>query len=777
MSNESAQFQTLMNQGHTAAWDQDWELAAEKYRQALNDMPDHPAALASLGLAYFQLKQYDDAMLSYKRCSALTPDDPMPFEKIGRIYERTGMLNEAVQAFLQAGEVNLKVHAAERAISSFNEAVRLNPKDQTAHTRLAMIYDRLGKKDESIKEYLYTAAIMQYAGDQKKAQQVIQYVLQQSPDSGVAKEALALLNNGTQLDMPESQKGQTAPFRMAQVKTMTEPETPVETTPNYDPLTEARLTALKQMAALLFDSSEEKPAEPQAARRNLLSMSRGTGVLNAETAERARIQLHLGQAIDLQTAGQDDQAAVELERAIDLGLSQNASNYVLALLIRANAPQKALKYLQRSVKNPTYALASYLLIAEIYERSSQFKEASLNYLQALKLADLETVPESQTEELAQLYEPIFESQLRVDEEKDLRNLCTVISGQLLRADWREFLKAARNQLPPQGEGNPPLPLAEMLLETSSSQVVEALAMIKQLAAQGKVRTAMEEAFRVLAYAPTYLPLHIQMGEMLINGGFISEAVEKFLVVSRLYSLRGETSQAIRLLSRVTKLAPMDLAVRSSLIELLKSIGRVDDAIQQYMDLANVYYLLAEMDITRQTYLSALSLAQKSSNVRDWSLKILNKLADIELQSLDWKQAIKYFEQIRSLDGLDPAPRAMLVDLYIRIGIPAAAMNELDGYLKILATSSNPAKAAQFLDDLLKERPDNVDIQKRLVSYYNAQNELPYAIEKLDALAEKSLAEGNTQATIATLEHIISLQPGNLADYQKLLQDLRNKQPK
>ena len=222
---------------------------------------------------------------------------------------------------------------------------------------------------------------------------------------------------------------------------------------------------------------------------------------------------------------------------------------------------------------------------------------------------------------------------------------------------------------------------------------------------------------------------------------------------------------------------MDLAVRSSLIELLKSIGRVDDAIQQYMDLANVYYLLAEMDITRQTYLSALSLAQKSSNVREWSLKILNKLADIELQSLDWKQAIKYFEQIRSLDGLDPAPRAMLVDLYIRIGIPVAAMNELDGYLKILATSNTPAKAAQFLDDLLKERPDNVEIQKRLVSYYKAQNELPYAIEKLDTLAEKSLAEGNSPATIATLEHIISLQPANVADYQKLLQDLKNKQPK
>jgi tetratricopeptide (TPR) repeat protein len=776
MASESAQFQTLMNQGHTAAWDQDWPQAAEKYRLALDEIPDHPAALASLGLAYFQLKQYDDAMLSYKRCSALNPDDPMPYEKIARIYERTGMVTEAVRAFLQAGEVHIRAHAADRAISDFIEAARLNPLEQTAHTRLAMIYDRLGNKEDSIKEYLYTAAIMQAAGDAKKALQVVQYVLQQSKDNTTAKQALAMVNNGVQLDLPVAQGSSTASARMAQVRQMEETQPQVESTPNYDPLTEARLVALKEMAALLFDSSEEKQVESSGNHRNLLSVARGTGVLNVEAAERSRIQLHLSQTIDLQTAGQDDEAAVELERAIDLGLNQSASLYVLALLIRSHSPQKALKYLQRSVKNPDFALASYLLIAEIYERLEQHKEASLNYLQALKLADLSTVPEDQAEELAQLYEPIFESQLRVEDEKDLNRLCNVISGQLLRTDWRQYLKTARNQLPQQGEGFPPLPLAEMLLETSSNEVVQALAEIRHLAAQGKLRSAMEEAFRVLSYAPTYLPLHIQMGEMLISEGFISEAVEKFLVVSQLYTMRGETTQAIRLLSRVTKLAPMDLSVRSTLIELLKSIGRVDDAIQQYMDLANVYYLLAEMDITRQTYQSALALAQKSASVREWSIKILNKLADIELQSLDWKQAIKYFEQIRSLDSLDPAPRAMLIDLYIRIGLPAAAMNELDGYLRILATSQNAAKTGAFLDDLLKERPENIEFQKRLVSYYQSKNELPYAIEKLDALAEKSLSEENVDAALTTLNHIISLQPANVADYQKLYQELKAKHP-
>lgn len=774
MSNESALFQTLMNQGHTAAWDQDWEEAAEKYRQALAEIPDHISALASLGLANFQLKKYDDAMRSYQRCSALTPDDPMPYEKMARIQERTGLLTNAVKTYLQAGEVQLKARNAERAIGNFQEAVRLNPRDQTAHIRLAMIYDRLGDKTESINEYLLTAALMQSLGDQKKAVQVLQYVLQQSPENLEAKAALAKITTGQQLPLPESQEGSNAPARMAQVVQLEDPQSLVEPTPKYDPLTEARLKALKQMADVLFENEEAPPVETQGARKSLLSVARGTGMLTAEHAERTRIQLHISQTIDLQSTGQDDQAAVELERAIDLGLNQSASYYVLGLLIRGHSPQKALKYLQRSVKNPSYALASYLLIAEVYERSGQYKEASLNYLQALKLADVESVPPAVAEELAQLYEPIFESQLRIEEEKDLRNLCTIISGQLLRTNWRQFLVEARTQLPPQIEGYPPLPLAEMLLETSSSQVVEALALIRQHAAEGKIRTAMEEAFTALTYAPTYLPLHIQIGEMLISEGRITEAVEKFQVVSNLYNLRGETAQSIRLLSRVTKLAPMDLSIRSSLIELLKSIGRVDDAIQQYMDLANIYYLLAEMDITRQTYLSALALTQKSTGVREWSLKILNTMADIELQSLDWKQAIKYFEQIRSLDGFDPNPRTMLVDLYFRIGVPTAALNELDAYLRMLSSSPQPSKAVIFLEDLLIERPGNIEIQKRLVAYYREKNQLPHAIEKLDALAEKTLGAEDIPGTLATLEHIISLQPPNVGDYQRLLLDLKSR---
>ena len=53
-------FQKSMNMGHSAAWDQQWERAAGFYRQALEEFPEHTGALTSLGLALFELEEYQN---------------------------------------------------------------------------------------------------------------------------------------------------------------------------------------------------------------------------------------------------------------------------------------------------------------------------------------------------------------------------------------------------------------------------------------------------------------------------------------------------------------------------------------------------------------------------------------------------------------------------------------------------------------------------------------------------------------------------------------------
>jgi tetratricopeptide (TPR) repeat protein len=640
-----------------------------------------------------------------------------------------------------------------------------------ARTRLAMVYERMGRKNEAAHEYLATASLMQQSGDLVKAMQVVEYIMQILPDSEDARRAMQRLRNNQPLPKPgrPRQVGISAPpVDTSHQLTAAKDAAIIE---QMDPILEARRNAMSELASLLFEQAEEALPMTNITRKGLAALTRGAGGALG-TADRTRIMLHLGQAIESQSQGEDNQAAAELERAMDIGLSHPAAYFDAGMLISHRNGQRALRYLQQSVHHPDYALASYLVMAQIHQQEGSPLEALTADLQALRLADAITVTPEAADELMQLYEPIIEEQARSEDEEAVRNIATTVAGQLLRPDWRTFLVTARQQLPSQSEGAPPLPLAEMLLESNSGQVVEALARVRQMVNQKKYRSAMEEAFNTLQFAPTYLPVHTQIGDILIRYGYLQDAVAKFMLVAELYRLRGEAGQAIRLLKRVVQMAPMELKVRTKLIDLMVAQGHLEEALQQYMDLATVYYHLAELNLARQTYASALRLAQQVKAERNWSVEILYKLADIDLQRLDLRQAVRVFEQIRTLEPEDTRARRSIIDLNFRLGQEPAALSEVDGFTALLEHSGKRETAIEFLTDLTAERSDSMELNKRLADLYVRGGQVMQAVERLDMIADGLLNAGNRDGAAAMLKAIIALKPINVNEYRIALERLQ-----
>ena len=137
-------FQKAMNEGHSAAWDQDWRKAAAAYRKALQEIPDQPKALNSLGLALYQLGELEEALRMYQQVAKLSPDDPAPFEKAAQISERLGDLKGAVDSSTQAAEKFFNQREVDKAIENWTRITTLQPDDLAAHSRLAMVHERLG---------------------------------------------------------------------------------------------------------------------------------------------------------------------------------------------------------------------------------------------------------------------------------------------------------------------------------------------------------------------------------------------------------------------------------------------------------------------------------------------------------------------------------------------------------------------------------------------------------------------------------------------------------
>jgi tetratricopeptide (TPR) repeat protein len=769
MSGNQERFQQAMNQGHSAAWDQAWDKAASFYQQALVEFPDHPKALTSLALALYELHEYDEALKNYQRAAQISPNDPVPLEKVAELLERMGRLPQATKIYMEVAEKYARNRDLDKAIENWSSVVSLTPEHIPAHSRLAIVYERLGRKQQAIMEYIAIASLMQHSGEIPKAAQTINHLLQIYPDSNEARQALNLLQTGKLLPKPRRPRGVTGPLVMAQVRQLESAKLD-EDRPKVDPIQEARQVALTQLAGLLFETDTgDDDTFPHAARHGMTSIIRGTGILGQTQADQASIMLHLSQAIDMQSRKMDSEAITELERAMESGLDAPAAFFDLGLLLSSEEQlDEAIRMLQHAVKHTSFALAARLLLGRAFRKTNRAKEASIEYLEALRVADAESVSPEQAEELIQLYDPIIEASMEQSTPELQNRLCENIDQMLMRPDWRNHLKSARMQLPQQAAGASPLPLAEMLTEASSSQVVESLAKVHNLARDGKLVTAMEEAYYALNFAPTYLPLHITIGDLLLQAERIPDAVTKFSVVAESYSVRGEANRSINILKRVSALAPMNMEARNRLIDLMMERGETEETIKEFLKLAETYYSLADLAMARKTYTRALRYAQQANIDRAGKVAILHRMADIDMQSLDWRQALRVFEQIRTLEPDDEKSRSMLIDLNLRLGQAVQALGELDNYLAHMLNSGQSKKALDFLVNLVQENTKQPAMHRRLGELYRQLGRTQEAIDQLTIAGEQYLSAGNRTAAIETISAILALNPPNASDYQQLL---------
>ncbi len=771
-TDQDHRYQRAMSQGHSAAWDQDWNKAAEFYNQALSQKPEDAKAMNSLALAFFEMQEYDEALQMYLKAAKIAPDDPIPLEKAATLYENAGNRNAAAEMAVRAAELYLKRQEIEKAIENWSRAVSISPEHLRAHSRLAIVFERLGRKPQAAREYLHIASLMQHSGDIAKAIDAVNRALKIDPNNAKAQQALVMLRDGTLLPKPARPRGGTAPLKLSTDDLQLAAPKEVETS-LLNPIEEAKKTALAILAELFFDQPIDDSDNGDSGRRGFQSIVSGTGPLFAKKIDRSKIMLHLSQAVESQIGGDASQAAEELKRAIDAGLDNMAAHFQLGYLrFDENRLESAVRHLQRAVQHPDFALGSRLLLGDAFTKLGRSQNAAVEFMEALKLADTAVIPVEQADGLRQLYDPLIEAQAQEANEEQQKQLSSSISEMLMRDDWRDHLKQFRSQSMAGFDDGQITPLAEVLTETRSSQVVVAMSNVRQLARKGQPHAAVEEAFYALEHAPTYLPLHITIGELLLAQDLVPEAIDKFVVVARSYSVRGESGRAIDMLKRVVDLSPMDLEARSSLIDQLITRGTSDEAVEEYIKLAEVYYSLADLTNSRKSYAKGLRLAQISDLDITWQVRVLHRIADIDIQSLDWRQAANIYQEICKIKPDDQKAYASLLDLNFRLGESDQAIKELDKFISYMNSNNRVTGAIQFLEKQIEERPQQAALRRRLGEEYFIVGNLDQGVNHLDVTREILMETGDRVGAMAAVQRIIEFNPPDVARYQQMLERLQ-----
>jgi tetratricopeptide (TPR) repeat protein len=199
---------------------------------------------------------------------------------------------------------------------------------------------------------------------------------------------------------------------------------------------------------------------------------------------------------------------------------------------------------------------------------------------------------------------------------------------------------------------------------------------------------------------------------------------------------------------------------------------MDDAIREYLELADTYYRLAELDMARKTYTTALRVVQQANADRKWNVHILQRMADIDMQRLDWKQAIRIYEQIRTLRPDDEGVRKNLIELSLRLGQPAQANAEIESYLTYLQAQGHSDQGIKFVEELLADRPNDMILRRALAQLYQQAGRVEDAVAQLDSLAEAMLSAGKKEDAMVLINQILLMGPPNAEQYRQLLMQLQ-----
>jgi tetratricopeptide (TPR) repeat protein len=766
-------FRRSMNQGHSAAWEGRWQEAMEHYSRALAEFPDNAPTMNSLALAHLELGNGEQALELYRRASQVTPEDPLPFEKMAQIFKQTGRTDEAVKLSMQAAERHLKLRDADKAINNWTRVIRMMPENIDAHSKLAAVYEKLGRSNQAITEYIAVASLQQNSGMKDEAMRSGEHALSLNPKNTEAQKAVAMLHASQSLPKPVRQGGVSGPLRLRHGGTRTLNHKPVQPKfdEGFDPVEEATQKSLQSLANMLFDLA---PAEPQPTRRtsSLRSIARvvSDGFL-ARGFDEAAIVGHLSRAIDLHSARTLTESAKELQAAIAAGLDHPAAHFNLGILmLDEGESETAQRSFQQAVKHGDFALASRLLLGDHYRQQEKYSEAVREYLHALSVADSSVVPPEKTLALRDAYEPLIAEMAQADE-NEIKLLCENIRHLLMQPDWRIGVNEARGQLPGVAVDAAPLPVAEVLTHANSGRLVDALARINRISRDGYLRAAMEEAYIALEFSPSYLPLHIHMGELLLMSDKPQQATEKLSTVARVYAARGESDRATQMYERVVQISPLDVSARVHLIDQLTAHGQLVDAAHQTLELADVYYRLAQLDKARDTYDQALRLVQGEDVDASWNVQILHQMADIDMQRLDWRKAVRVFEQLRTLAPNDELARLNLVQLNLRLGQTNKANLELDNYLSSLNNRGQERDAANFLRRIVDENPGYLLGRRRLAELFQQNGQREDAIREWNKVGELLVAAGDREGAKAAVRAILALDPPNAQRYQQFLNRL------
>ena len=163
---------------------ENYEKAIEKYKKAVEIVPDYFDAYYNMGIAYKNKGNYDKAIECYKRAIEIDPKDGDAYNNMGIAYKNKENYDKEIECYQKAIDIDPNFAIAyynmglaygnkgnyDKAIEGFQKTIDLDPNYANAYYNMGVTYQNKGNYDKAIECYQKAAQL----GD-KQAQEYLNY--------------------------------------------------------------------------------------------------------------------------------------------------------------------------------------------------------------------------------------------------------------------------------------------------------------------------------------------------------------------------------------------------------------------------------------------------------------------------------------------------------------------------------------------------------------------------------------------------------------------------
>jgi len=200
----------------------DWRDDLTLWSKTVASNPNNSRAHDNLGFTYERLGDDAKALQEFNIAVKLQPDNFRALGNLGVAFAKFGAYNESIAALKKSievmpyhktydklGLVYAELNMEEKAIESFKEAIKINPRYAKAHNDLATVYGRIGEFDLALQEfneairidrdyadaYYNLAVIYEFLKDTKKAENLLVKALEIEPNNNKVRNKLTNLKS------------------------------------------------------------------------------------------------------------------------------------------------------------------------------------------------------------------------------------------------------------------------------------------------------------------------------------------------------------------------------------------------------------------------------------------------------------------------------------------------------------------------------------------------------------------------------------------------------